>query len=114
MVPLSWGRGWPSSVSEARSMRCPRCAHENGGTASYCESCGSQLGITCSACSHVNRRGSRFCTQCSAQLPDPVVALPSERLLKSLAETGGEPKRLTVLFADIRNSTVLVGNLDPE
>ncbi len=95
-------------------MRCPRCAHENSGTASYCESCGSQLGITCSACSHVNRRGSQFCTQCSAQLPDSVVALPSERLLKSLAETGGERKRLTVLFADIRNSTVLVGNLDPE
>ncbi len=39
----------------------------------------------------------------------------SQRLLQSLSSKGGERKRLTILFADIRNSTSLVDSLgDPE
>ena len=43
--------------------------------------------------------------------PDP----SSQRILRSLSSKGGERKRLTVLFADIRNSTSLIDSLgDPE
>ena len=39
----------------------------------------------------------------------------SQRILRSLSSKGGERKRLTVLFADIRNSTSLIDSLgDPE
>ncbi len=39
----------------------------------------------------------------------------SQQILRSLSLKGGERKRLTVLFADIRNSTSLIDNLgDPE
>jgi adenylate cyclase len=35
-------------------------------------------------------------------------------LLSSLSASGGERKRLTVLFADMRNSTELIASIDPE
>ena len=41
--------------------------------------------------------------------------LPSaDRVLRSLSASGGERKRLTVMFADIRNSTGLIDRIDPE
>ena len=40
---------------------------------------------------------------------------PSQQLLRSLSNKGGERKHLTVLFADIKNSTSLIDSLgDPE
>jgi class 3 adenylate cyclase/tetratricopeptide (TPR) repeat protein len=98
-------------------MQCARCGGENKASNDYCESCGAPLGIKCNACNHVNGPTSRFCGQCSAALapgssgPDP----SSQRLLRSLSSKGGERKSLTVLFADIRNSTSLIDSLgDPE
>ena len=98
-------------------MQCVRCGGQNKASNDYCESCGAPLGIKCDACNHVNGPTSRFCGQCSAALapssasPDP----SSQRILRSLSSKGGERKRLTLLFADIRNSTSLIDSLgDPE
>ena len=105
------------SATEGASMQCLRCDSQNKSGNDYCESCGAPLGIKCDACNNVNGPTSHFCGQCGAALvltsanrdPSP------QRLLRSLSTKGGERKRLTVLFADIRNSTSLIDSLgDPE
>src|SRR5438128_11484455 len=96
-------------------MQCPQCGGNNIVTNSFCEACGIPLGPKCTACGHFNRVHSRFCGNCSKPLA--ASALPSQssdRLLRSLSISGGERKRLTVLFSDIRNSTGLIANIDPE
>src|SRR5438270_13574331 len=99
-------------------MQCVRCGCQNKATNEYCEGCGATLGLECSACGHLNRPTSRFCGRCSAGLKSAVAdaSNPSwQHVLTSLNAKGGERKRLTILFADIRNSTGLLDSLgDPE
>ena len=99
-------------------MQCLRCGCQNKATNEYCEGCGATLGIGCSACGHRNGSTARFCGRCSAALK-PTAAEATDQswqhVLKSLNAKGGERKRLTILFADIRNSTSLIDSLsDPE
>ncbi|MCA6098479.1 AAA family ATPase [Bradyrhizobium australafricanum] len=100
-------------------MQCLRCGCQNRATNEYCEGCGASLGITCEACGHLNGSSSRFCGRCGAALTtaiDATQVLPShEHALRSLRAKGGERKRLTILFADISNSTGIIDSLgDPE
>jgi predicted ATPase/class 3 adenylate cyclase len=98
-------------------MYCAQCGGQNDARNKYCESCGAQLKIKCDACGHSNEPTSRFCGRCGAAfLVTPVGKdQSSQQILRSLSQKGGERKRLTVLFADIRNSTSLIDNLgDPE
>ncbi len=99
-------------------MQCLRCGCQNEPTNEYCEGCGTALGIECSACHHPNRPTARFCGRCGTALK-PVASRasypPLQHVLTSLNAKGGERKRLTILFADIRNSTGLIDSLgDPE
>jgi len=98
------------------AMQCVRCGSLNRTDNDYCENCGAPFGIKCDACNHINGSASRFCGQCGTALTQRAVGGgPSQRLLRSLSSKGGERKRLTVLFADIRNSTRLIDSLgDPE
>ena len=98
-------------------MQCARCGSLNKAGNDYCEDCGAPFGVECDACHHINGPASRFCGRCGAALatkgvnPDPT----PQRLLRSLSTKGGERKNLTLLFADIRNSTSLIDSLgDPE
>src|SRR5437016_3687491 len=98
-------------------MQCSRCGCQNRATNEYCEGCGASLGVKCDSCGHLNGPTSRFCGKCSAALAsspaDPDQSW--QHRLKVLNVKGGERKRLTVLFADIRNSTSLIDSLgDPE
>ena len=96
-------------------MKCPRCGRDNSETSSFCGGCGVPLGPQCASCGHANRIDSRFCDNCGK--PINKTARPSQgsnELLSSLSASGGERKRLTVLFADIRNSTELIAAIDPE
>ncbi len=99
-------------------MQCLRCGYQNKAINEYCEACGASLGIGCHACGHLNGPTSRFCGRCSAALKPFATEAPSQpwqHILRSLNAKGGERKRLTVLFADIRNSTGLIDSLgDPE
>src|SRR6516162_2229290 len=99
-------------------MQCLRCGCQNKATNEYCEGCGSPLGIECSACGHLNGPTARFCGRCSAALKAVAAEAPNQswqQVLKSLNTKGGERKRLTILFADVRNSTELIDSLgDPE
>src|SRR5260370_32768137 len=100
------------------SMQCVRCGCQNKATNEYCEGCGATLGIECSACGHLNGPTARFCGQCSAALKTLATEATNQswqHVLRSLNAKGGERKRLTILFADIRNSTGLIDSLgDPE
>src|SRR6195256_2567221 len=99
-------------------MQCVRCGCQNKATNEYCEGCGATLGIECGACSHLNGPTARFCGRCSAALKPLATEATNqswEHVLRSLNAKGGERKRLTILFADIRNSTGLIDSLgDPE
>jgi class 3 adenylate cyclase/tetratricopeptide (TPR) repeat protein len=99
-------------------MQCLRCSCENKATNEYCEGCGASLGIECNACGHLNGSTARFCGHCSAALKPVATEVANQswqHVLRSLSAKGGERKRLTILFADIRNSTGLIDSLgDPE
>src|SRR6478735_1180172 len=98
-------------------MQCLRCGCQNKATNEYCEGCGASLGIECKACGHLNGTAARYCGKCSAALKVASVAgnQPWQQVLRSLQAKGGERKHLTILFADIRNSTGLMDSLgDPE
>ena len=99
-------------------MQCLRCGCQNKAANEYCEGCGATLGSKCSACGHLNGPTARFCGRCSASLKPIASETPNQswqHVLKSLNAKGGERKRVTILFADIRNSTGLIDSLgDPE
>ena len=67
----------------------------------------------CIACGHINGPISRFCGKCSAPLTISS-SRSAEEWLRALSATGGERKQLSILFADISNSTWLIQNADPE
>jgi class 3 adenylate cyclase/tetratricopeptide (TPR) repeat protein len=99
-------------------MQCLRCGCQNKATNEYCEGCGTSLGIGCTACGHLNGPAARFCGRCSAALKPTASEVSNQswqHVLRSLTAKGGERKRLTILFADICNSTGLIDSLgDPE
>src|SRR6185312_15443456 len=69
-------------------------------------------------CGHINGQMARFCGRCSAALGQIATEVSNQswqHVLRSLSAKGGERKRVTILFADIRNSTGLIDSLgDPE
>ena len=95
-------------------MKCPQCGRDNSEASSFCGGCGVPLGPKCTSCGHTNRIDSRFCDRCGKPMKRGAVSQASGQLLSSLSASGGERKRLTVLFADMRNSTELIASIDPE
>src|ERR1700727_2365382 len=100
-------------------MECLGCGQWNKLDNEFCEHCGSTLGAACERCGRISSRNSRFCGQCGNALSPLASASssvqPARGMLDALNTKGGERKHLTVLFADIRNSTSLIDSLgDPE
>jgi class 3 adenylate cyclase/tetratricopeptide (TPR) repeat protein len=98
-------------------MECARCGKQNQAGNTSCDVCGAPLGLKCEACDHINVAANRFCGQCGSPLSGRLAPpdQSAQRVLRSLSSKGGERKRLTVLFADIRDSTRLIDSLgDPE
>lgn len=98
-------------------MECARCGRQNQPGRASCDLCGEPLGLRCEACSHANSPSNRFCGQCGSPLPGRLAApdQTAQRVLRTLSSKGGERKRVTILFADIRDSTQLIDSLgDPE
>ena len=86
-------------------MRCARCHNENPHDARFCIGCGAALSAVCLTCGHANPPYARFCGQCAATLP---------ALSPAPAQSDGELKQITLLFADVSGSTELIESLDPE
>ena len=112
-------------------MICAACGTSNSSQSQFCGSCGAQLVEPCTICGMPVARSNLFCGNCGAdhnpapsalgrnawESVSPPVNLPrhlAKRLLESRAAIEGERKQITVLFADIKGSTSLIQDLDPE
>ncbi len=104
-------------------MRCSNCKTENPTGKKFCGDCGAALANLCPKCGADNPAGKRFCGECGAALgaqaavdsakksndsPIRVTETPAPENLE------GERKTVTALFADIKGSTELEQDLDPE
>ncbi len=103
-------------------MRCASCKTENPAGKKFCGDCGAALANLCPKCGADNPPDKRFCGECGAALGQPPAA-PAKRLNDSpirvteapAAENlEGERKTVTALFADIKSSTEMMEDLDPE
>jgi hypothetical protein len=103
-------------------MRCSKCGTESTSGKRFCPECGTPLSSRCAKCGADNSPMAKFCEDCGSPLGVPAVALskksndPPIRVVDTVASENleGERKTVTALFADIKGSTELEQNLDPE
>jgi class 3 adenylate cyclase/tetratricopeptide (TPR) repeat protein len=109
-------------------MQCPRCLAQNREGRRFCAECGAPLALPCSSCGFSNEPGEKFCGGCGLALtpgdraPDsssrpPHAYTPSylaDKILTLKSALEGERKQVTVLFADLKDSTELIHGIDPE
>src|SRR5216684_1425703 len=110
-------------------MRCPSCTSENPETTKFCGSCGRPLTKRCGKCGAENPPQFKSCGDCGSALAansapaaasstqagsaaPEVRATPEQPDASTVIE--GERKTVTALFADIKGSTELMEDLDPE
>jgi len=111
-------------------MRCAKCGSENPDNAKFCDGCAAPLPLRCASCGASNRASAKFCNECAAPLgiatapaaasratqherPDKhTIALGAPLETHDVPE--GERKTVTALFADIKGSTELMRDHDPE
>jgi len=103
-------------------MLCSSCKTENTADASFCEQCGSKLELVCPTCKTTHSPLARFCKKCGTALgaAGAASATKTDEARIRVAEApspeniDGERKTVTALFADIKGSTELEQDLDPE
>jgi class 3 adenylate cyclase len=124
-IRWAFGRGRPGD--DLPGVR----ARERGGQ-KFCGECGARLASQCPTCGTVSPLGQKFCGECgSAVAPGTAPAAApaagrfssphaytprhlAERILTSKTALEGERKQVTVLFADMKGSTELLADRDPE
>ena len=109
-------------------MRCSKCGTEGLPGKKFCAECGSPLSNRCSSCNADNAPGAKFCADCGSALsraagaeggkPSAAEASGGIRVTPEQPDAStaldGERKTVTALFADIKGSTELMEDLDPE
>ena len=109
-------------------MQCLQCQVENRADRRFCAECGAALPAACPDCGFANEPSDEFCGGCGVRLSadgprdraaqrPPESYIPShlaERILSARGTLEGERKRVTVLFADVVDSTSLTRDMDPE
>jgi class 3 adenylate cyclase/tetratricopeptide (TPR) repeat protein len=112
-------------------MDCSACGASNPSEARHCRDCGVALVLPCADCGKPVPLSNWFCGNCGAKFErglsagfrdegDSLAApihLPqhlARRILDTRGLLEGERKQITVLFADIKGSTTLIEDLDPE
>ena len=109
-------------------MQCAHCQTENRTGRRFCAECGEPLALACASCGFANEPGEKFCGGCGTslstaphtpepQMPPPQAYTPShltDKILAARPALAGERKQVTVLFADLKDSTELIRGLDPE
>src|SRR6266481_10137333 len=103
-------------------MLCPTCNRDNSSDAAFCEHCGSKLERSCPNCKAPVSSGARFCKKCGVPVEShellsefptvPHIRITTEGAASQTSE--GERKMVTALFADLKGSTELMEDLDPE
>jgi adenylate cyclase len=104
-------------------MQCAQCGSENPAGKKFCGDCGAPLPNRCVQCGADSPAGKSFCGDCGAALSGarpqalsrqmPEIAPTSEQA-RAPTTLDGERKTVTALFADIKGSTELEQDLDPE
>jgi class 3 adenylate cyclase/tetratricopeptide (TPR) repeat protein len=101
-------------------MRCTKCGADNREGAKFCSECATPFAAKCPHCGAANKPGAKFCDECAASLASPSTAKQSIQAASVEVEQTdasaleGERKTVTALFADIKGSTELEQDLDPE
>jgi len=106
-------------------VRCAACGGVSAGDALFCEHCGAQFDVACSSCGANLTAGAKFCKRCGAAASDhevksirsdssPAATVRLDSNPHSADSLEGERKTVTALFADIKGSTELMRDLDPE
>ncbi len=107
-------------------MICPNCKHRNSEEARFCENCGAKLTRLCPNCQSPVSPGAKFCSKCGFNLAgetDPALErlkrlVPKEFAERLLQTRGGAVERerriVTILFCDVKGSTALGEERDPE
>src|SRR5260370_192194 len=105
-------------------MICSNCGAENPTGLKFCEQCATPFKKRCAQCGFENSAAARFCGECAGslsagerELAGQPGAIPGVQLLPKEAEAAaleGERKTVTAVFADIKGSTELMEDLDPE
>ncbi len=96
-------------------MECSNCNHLNPEGARFCQNCGYSLETPCPNCGTSNNLAARFCQNCGRQLAGENSS--SEIPAKSAKAPGiieSERRIITILFADVKGSTAIAEQLDPE
>jgi class 3 adenylate cyclase/tetratricopeptide (TPR) repeat protein len=101
-------------------MRCSKCGFENPSGMKFCGQCTAALALVCPKCRFENPPGFKFCGQCTTALTSATAGQASTKPPVTVREADdaavleGERKTVTALFADIKGSTELEQDLDPE
>ena len=122
-------------------MRCTHCGSENPEEMNFCMECAAPLKHRCPHCGFESPPQAKFCGKCATPLTrqsevqerlassvqrlesKPIAYTPTHLAEQIRAEqaameargvTEGERKTITALFADIKDSTALIEDLDPE
>ncbi len=115
--------------SQVDQVRCSSCNADNPEGKRFCRECGGALKALCPQCGAENEPGGKFCGDCGGALsvapaprppssaarietPEPALRVRPEATGGEIPE--GERKTVTALFADIKGSTELMEDLDPE
>src|SRR5713101_7684585 len=111
-----------------KAMRCSACGFDNRDGAKFCIECGVRFPSRCARCGFENTPTAKFCSECGAPLqsgtnssvPDAaqtsstIAGLVEQTSLDAADVPDGERKTVTALFADIKGSTELMEDIDPE
>ena len=122
-----------ASPDQGGGRQCPQCNYAYAAGARFCSRCGAALPQRCPACGALSIEGGRFCAGCGVALaaagpatpaPEPVTeATPAaaytpaylvEKILTTRSALEGERKLVTVLFADVADSSLLAQRIDAE
>ena len=95
-------------------MRCSKCGFENPEGMKFCGQCTNPLALICPKCRCENPPGFKFCGQCTAPLSASAPPIRMGEAATDAEAVEGERKTVTALFADIKGSTELMRDLDPE
>jgi ABC-type oligopeptide transport system substrate-binding subunit/class 3 adenylate cyclase len=113
-------------------MQCPKCKTENRQDARFCLKCGASLALVCLGCGRELPSQAEFCDGCGSPVApaEPAHAattdaftqrlqrlVPKEyaqRLRAAGDHVPGERRTVTILFSDVKGSTAMAEDLDPE
>ncbi|MGD2164144.1 MAG: adenylate/guanylate cyclase domain-containing protein [Anaerolineae bacterium] len=113
-------------------MECPECATDNPEGGKFCLDCGARLALSCPQCETSLPPRAKFCLECGAPLTKGTSELEktsrgllervsrlmpreyADRLLVAGRQMAGERRIVTILFCDVKGSTAMAEELDPE